>query len=291
MSAPIRLGNLGAWTSLSQWPMDRVAIGDAAVELEQLGFSAIWIGGSRGQFPVARAILDATDRLVVATGVIQVWINPASEVAEEHHELTTAHPGRFILGLGVGHASAVAAAGQNYSRPFHKLTSYLDELDRADHPVPRSERVIAALQSKSLALASERAAGAHPYLVPPQHTARARAALGPDALLIPEQKVFFSADSTAARTVARRALGMYFGLPNYVNNLRHFGFDNEDFSDGGSDRLIDALVAWGPDDAVRARIQEHLDAGANQVALQVLSASEDQGLPRAEWRRAAEAML
>lgn len=220
-----------------------------------------------------------------------MWINPATEVAARHHELTTAHPGRFILGLGVGHAPAVTAAGLTYERPLQKLASYLHELDRTEHPVPLSERVIAALKPKALALAGTRAGGAHPYNVPPEHTARARAALGPNALLIPEHKVFFGADPSAARTVARRALAIYLTLPNYVDNLRQFGFDDADFAGGGSDRLVDTLVAWGSDDAIRARIQEHLDAGANQVALQVLSASEQPGLPRVEWRHAAEALL
>ncbi len=285
------LGKFGVWTSVRQWPEDIGAIGDAAGELEQLGFTAAWIGGSTGQFPVAGAILAATTNFVAATGVVQVWINPAAEVAARHNELTTAHPGRFILGLGVGHAPAVTAAGLNYERPLQKLASYLDELDRAEHPVPQSERVIAALKPKALALAGVRAAGAHPYNVPPEHTARARAALGPSALLIPEHKVFFGADPSAARTVARRALAIYLNLPNYVDNLRQFGFDNPDFAGGGSDRLVDTLVAWGSDDAVRDRLQEHLDAGANQVALQVLSASEQPGLPRVEWRHAAEVLL
>ena len=285
------LGKIGVWTSVRQWPEDRGAIGEAAAELEQLRFTAAWIGGSTGQFPVAGAILAATTNFVAATGVVQVWINPAAEVAARHHELTTAHPGRFILGLGVGHAPAVTAAGLNYERPLQKLASYLDELDRAEHPVPQSERVIAALKPKALALAGVRAAGAHPYNVPPEHTARARAALGPSALLIPEHKVFFGTDPSAARTVARRALAIYLNLPNYVDNLRQFGFDDPDFAGGGSDRLVDTLVAWGSDDAVRARIQEHLDAGANQVAVQVLNASEQPGLPRVEWRHAAEVLL
>ena len=134
------------------------AIGDAAAELEQLGFTTAWIGGSTGQFPLTGAILAATTNFVAATGVIQVWINPAAEVAARHHELTTSHPGRFILGLGVGHAPAVTAAGLNYERPLQKLASYLDELDRAEQPVPQSERVIAALKPKALALAGVAAA-------------------------------------------------------------------------------------------------------------------------------------
>jgi probable F420-dependent oxidoreductase len=285
------LGKIAVWTSVRQWPADPGAIADAAAELEALGFTAAWIGGSTGQFPVVDAILAATTSLVVATGVTQVWVNPAVEVAARHHELSTAHPGRFILGLGVGHAPAVTAAGQKYEHPLQKLASYLDELDRAEQPVRPSERVIAALRPKALALAAVRAGGAHPYNVPPGHTAKARAALGPGALLVPEHKAFFCTDPSAARTVARRALAIYLGLPNYVNNLRQFGFDDDDFAGGGSDRLIDTLVAWGSDEAVGARVKEHLDAGANQVALQVLTTSEQPGLPRLEWRHAAEVLL
>ncbi|MCU1489802.1 MAG: putative F420-dependent oxidoreductase, partial [Acidimicrobiaceae bacterium] len=243
MATSLTLGKFGVWTSVRQWPEDRGAIGDAAVELEELGFSAAWIGGSTDQFPVADAILAATTDFVAATGVTQVWINPAAEVAARHHELNAAHSGRFILGLGVGHAPAVTAAGQIYDRPLEKLASYLDELDRAEHAVPKSERVIAALRPKALALAGSRAAGSHPYNVPPEHTAKARAALGPGPALIPEHKVFFGSDPSIARAVGRRALAIYLNLPNYVDNLRQFGFDDADFAGVGSDRLVDTLVA------------------------------------------------
>jgi probable F420-dependent oxidoreductase len=285
------VGKIGVWTNIRQWPDDRSIVGDAASDLEHLGFSTIWIGGSSGQFPVADAILTATTELGVATGVVQIWSNPALQVAASHHQLSTAYPGRFLLGLGVGHAPAVEASGQRYERPLGKLMSYLDELDSAEHPVPQAERVIAALRPKALELAATRAAGAHPYNVPPEHTAKARAELGPGPLLIPEHKVFFGTDARVAREVGRRALAIYLGLPNYVDNLRLFGFSDADFKDGGSDRLIDALVAWGSPHTVAARIREHLDAGATQVAVQVLTAQPTPGLPRAEWRQAAEALL
>jgi probable F420-dependent oxidoreductase len=285
------VGKIGVWTNVRQWPDDRGIVAEAASDLEQLGFSTVWIGGSSGQFPIADAILTATTELGVATGVVQIWANPAAQVAASHHQLSTNYPGRFLLGLGVGHAPAVEASGQTYERPLGKLVSYLDELDTAENPVPQAERVLAALRPKALALAASRAAGAHPYNVPPEHTAKARAELGPEPLLIPEHKVFFGTDATVAREVGRQALAIYLGLPNYVDNLRLFGFDDADFSDGGSDRLIDTLVAWGSPETVAARVREHLDAGATQVAVQLLTAQRTPGLPRAEWRQAAEALL
>jgi hypothetical protein len=166
-------GNFGVWTGLRQWPRDPGELA-AAAEVEHLGFSAVWIGGSAGQFPIAVAILAATEKLVVATGVVQIWANPAAEVAASHHQLSVAYPGRFLLGLGVGHAP-VEAAGQTYERPLQKMGSYLDELDLASDPVPRSERVLAALRPRAMTLAATRSAGAHPYNVPPEHTATARA--------------------------------------------------------------------------------------------------------------------
>ncbi len=285
------VGQIGVWTNIRQWPDDRGVVAEAAADLEHLGFSTVWIGGSTGQFPIADAILAATAELGVATGVVQIWANPAAQVAASHHQLSTTYPGRFLLGLGVGHAPAVEATGQRYERPLSKLASYLDELDAAEHPVPPEERVIAALRPKALKLAATRAAGSHPYNVPPEHTAKARAELGPGPLLIPEHKVFFGTDATVAREVGRQALAIYLGLPNYVENLRQFGFSDADFSDGGSDRLVDTLVAWGSPDSVAARVREHLDAGATEVAVQVLTVERSPRLLGAEWRQAAEALL
>jgi probable F420-dependent oxidoreductase len=284
-------GSIGVWTGVRQWPKDPGAIRDAAAQIEQLGFATVWIGGSVGQFPIAEEILTATSGLEVATGIIQIWSNASADVAAAHRALNAGHPGRFLLGLGVGHAPAVEASGQKYERPLAKLTSYLDELDAAPDPVPTGERVIAALGPKALAITKARAAGAHPYNVPPEHTAWARGVLGPSARLLPEHKVFFGTDPSVARDVARRALAIYLGLPNYVNNLLRFGLTEADVADGGSDRLVDTLVAWGSDEAVAARIREHLDAGADQVAVQVLTAeSRPSGLPFAEIRRAAAAL-
>jgi probable F420-dependent oxidoreductase len=274
-----------------QWPADPGAVGEAGAELEELGFAAVWIGGSTGQFAPAAALLAATTRLVVATGVIEVWLNPASTVAAEHDRLAGTYPGRFLLGLGPGHAPAVEARGQRYERPVAKLASYLDELDAARPPVPAAERVLAALGPRALALAGQRSAGAHPYNVTVEHTAVARAALGPDPLLAPEQKVYFSEDPGDAREVARQKLARTLDLPNYRNNLLRLGFDEDDFANGGSNRLLDALVAWGSPDTVADRVRAHLDAGANHVCVQVIPGGGRAGLPLAEWRIAAAALL
>jgi probable F420-dependent oxidoreductase len=174
-----------------------------------------------------------------------------------------------------------------------KLRGYLDELDAAQPPVPQGERILAALGPKVLQLSAERAAGAHPYNTSPAHTAEARALMGPDALLYPDQKVYFGTDPSTARDVARKGLSIYLGLPNYVNNFRRMGFGDDDFAGGGSDRLLDTLVAWGTDDAIAARLREHLDAGANEVLVQVLTAEDaPPGTPPLDaWRHAADALL
>jgi probable F420-dependent oxidoreductase len=270
----VTLGAVGVWTTVPQWPADPAEIGAVGAELEALGYGAVWIGGSTGQFAPAAALLAATRRLVVATGVIEVWSNPAATVAAGHEQLAAAYPGRFLL-----------------ERPLAKLAAYLDELDSAAAPVPRGERVLAALGPKALALAGRRSAGAHPYNVTTGHTAVARAALGPGPLLAPEQKVYFGEDPGEARAVARRKLARTLELPNYSNNLRRLGMTDEDFAGGGSDRLLDALVAWGSPDTVAARLREHFDAGADHVAVQVIRRGDPAGLPRDEWREAAPALL
>ena len=284
------LGKVGIWTSVRQWS-EPASPADGASELEQLGFEMVWIGGSVGQIEIIDAVLASTERLVAGTGITQIWMNPPTEVAADYHRLNDTHSGRFVLGLGVGHAPFTEAAGHQYERPLAKLRSYLDELDQADRPVPQSGRVIAALRPKALAIAAERAAGVHPYNVPPQHTAQARELLGPSPVLVPEQKILFATDPSTARRVGREAMAIYLNLPNYLNNLREFGFEDSDFADGGSDKLIDTMVAWGTPDVVAARVREHLDAGADQVAVQVLSERDSTALPRVEWRQAAETLL
>jgi probable F420-dependent oxidoreductase len=284
------LGTFGVWTGSGAWPSDPGEVADAAAELEELGFGAVWLGVSPGDLALHERILDATSRLVVASGIVNVWTEDPHVVAASYHRVAGKHPGRFLLGIGAGHAKFVeAATSRTYRKPLSEVAAYLDTLDRADPPVPASERVVAALGPKALRLAAERSAGAHPYNVTPEHTATARAALGPAALLAPEHKVVLGTDPEVARTVGRRRVAGYLDLPNYVNNLRRSGFTDADFAGGGSDRLIDALVAWGDDATVAARLREHLDAGADHVVLQVLTA-ELAGLPRAAWRQAAEAV-
>jgi probable F420-dependent oxidoreductase len=284
-------GKIGLWTSVLQWPTDLEISAQAGVEIEELGFSTLWIGGREGQTPIIDAILGATSRLIVATGITQIWINPASQVAEDYHKLNTDHQGRFVLGLGVGHAPVVEASGHKYERPLSKLNSYLDELDTAEHPVPVSGRIIAALRPKALGIAGARSAGAHPYNTTPEHTARARALLGPSPLLIPEQAIVITNDAATSREWGRAQISKSLTMENYLNSFRDLGFDDRDFADGGSDKLIDALVGWGSPIAIAARVQEHLDAGANQVAVQVLNADGFDALPRTEWRQAAEILL
>ena len=288
-SARDNLGTFGVWTGSGDWPTDPGEVSEAAAELEGLGFTAVWVGLSAGDLALHERMLDATSRLVVASGIVNVWEDDPESVAASYHRVAEKHPGRFLLGIGAGHARYVeATTSQTYRKPLSKVASYLDALDRAEPPVPAGERVVAALGPKALRLAAERSAGTHPYNVTPEHTADARATLGPGPLLATEQKVFLGTDPEVARSVARSTLAIYLDLPNYVNNLLRYGFSEDDFAGSGSDRLVDALVAWGDGAAVAARARAHLDAGADHVVLQVLST--ETGLPRAAWRSTAAAL-
>jgi probable F420-dependent oxidoreductase len=209
--------------------------------------------------------------------------------------VSEAYPGRFVLGLGVSHQPMVEGLrGQTYGRPLTAMREYLDRMDAsvfmAAEPPETPRRVLAALGPKMLALAAERADGAHPYNVPPEHTARAREILGPDKLLAPEQAVVLETDPAEARRIGRGHVAIYRDLPNYTNNLRQFGITDDDLAGDGSDRVVDTMVAWGDVDAIRARVQEHLDAGADHVAVQVLTADRGE-LPLDEWRELAPALL
>jgi probable F420-dependent oxidoreductase len=286
------IGTTGVWTSLWQWPSEPDALAAAAGRLEGLGYPTVWIGTALPDLALPEAILAATEKLVVATGILDVWRHPAAEAAARHDRLRRAYPGRFVLGLGPSHAPLVEGLmGKEYVRPLQQVGRYLDELDAAVPPVPKEERVLAALGPKALQLAAERAAGAHPYNVTPEHTATAREVLGTGPLLAPEQKVLVETDPTVARAIGRKSLAIYLDLPNYVNNWRRLGFDDADFADGGSDRLIDHMVAWGDVDTVRRRVQEHRDAGADHVAVQVLNPEGYGSLPLDGWEAAAPAVL
>ncbi|MFB4426797.1 LLM class F420-dependent oxidoreductase [Streptomyces sp. QL37] len=281
-------GRVGIWSgALHASRTDdagRDAIAEAVAELEELKYGTLWIGGSPSVDDAA-AVVSATRTVTVATGILSIWDHPAEEVAARVAAIDASADGRFVLGLGVSHGPMVP----QYTKPYSEMVAYLDSLDAANPPVGPGRRVLAALGPKMLKLATDRALGAHPYLVTAEHTAEARTALGPDALLAPELSVVLDTDTDRARTTARSMLAMYLQLPNYTDNLLRLGFAESDFDGGGSVRLLDALFALGDAERVKARTQEYLDAGADHVALQILTADEGGGgLPRAEWRELAE---
>lgn len=265
---------------------------EAAAELEELGFSALWIPEGDGA-PLERIerLLTATRRMVVATGVLNVWMHTAEETAAAYARLSA--EGRFLLGLGVSHSMLVDANEPGrYRKPLATMTAFLDALDTADTPVPVEGRVLAALGPKMLQIAAERTRGVHPYLVTPEHTHRAREAVGAEALVLPEQTVILCADRDEARTIATDWLNLYLSLPNYANSLRRLGFTDEDLATT-SDRLFDAVIAWGDEDAIMRRVAEHRAAGADHVALQVLAQdplNPNSAFPRAQWRRLGAAL-
>jgi probable F420-dependent oxidoreductase len=268
-----RLGRVGVWIpGLATGGAS--GAGDVARRAEQLGVSALWVGGGNANAKALDervAMLEATENLVVATGIASIWAWPPVELEERAAAIERAHPGRFVLGLGVAHAPSVQALGHEYSRPLGKMRAFLDDLDRAAGNGPVPTRVLAALGPAMLGLAGERSAGAHPYLVMPEHTSSARRTLGPSPVLAPEQAVVVNADAQTARKIARDYLATYLTLSNYLSNFRRLGFEESDFAGGGSDRLVDALVPWGNAPAVAKRVQAHFDAGADHVCIQPLS--------------------
>jgi probable F420-dependent oxidoreductase len=257
----IELGKVGIWRHPSGLTPELVA------DVTALGYGAIWVGGSPpGDLGFVEHLLDTTENIAVATGIVNVWQDDAATVGASYHRITARHPGRFLLGLGIGHPEAT----QEYQQPYAKLVSYLDQLD--DLKVPVEGRVLAALGPRVLRLAAERAAGAHPYLVTPEHTREARQILGDGKLLAPEQKLVFETDPERARAIGRpRVEKPYLSLTNYLSNLRRLGWTDADFADGGSDALIDALAVHGDAAAIARGVTAHLDAGADHVAVQVLN--------------------
>jgi probable F420-dependent oxidoreductase len=255
---------------------------ELAAEVEALGYGGLWIGGSpSADLAGPQQLLDATDELVVATGIVNIWRSPADEVARSYHRIAERHPGRFLLGIGVGHPEAT---GDRYRRPYEALVAYLDALDAAG--VPKDDLALAALGPKVLQLAAERTAGAHPYLTTPEHSRAARELLGAGPLIAPEQHVVLDRDPERARALARSALASYLQMVNYRNSWRRLGFSDADLADAGSDVLVDALVGHGDESAVVARLREHLDAGADHVCLQLLVEPGADPLPG--YRRLAE---
>ena len=288
---PLKLGRVGFWVSSRLFPDD--GGGEAARvagELEAFGIPALWLGGASPDLELVSHLLRAGHRLVVATGIVSVWAESAAKLAANVARVTSRHPDRFVLGLGVSHAPSVEGSGVPYIRPYAKMVACLDELDAATPPVPKERRVLAALRPRMLRLAAERAAGAHPYLVTPEHTHRARAILGSGPLLAPEQKVVLETDPRRAREIGRAVVARYLQLPNYTNNLRWLGFTDEDLAGRGSDALVEALVAWGTPEDIEARVREHHDAGADHVAVQVLTNPDVAGLPHEQWRLLAPAL-
>jgi probable F420-dependent oxidoreductase len=257
----MELGRYGVFGRSSTLTAERARM------LESLGYGTVWEGGSPpAELAHVAAILDATTTLKVATGIVNVWTAKAADVARSYHRLEAAHPGRFLLGIGVGHPEANAT----YHSPYQALVEYLDVLDAEG--VPAGRRVLAALGPRVLRLAAARAAGAHPYLVTPEHTRQARAILGPDKLLAPEQRVVLEADPARARAIGRpTVVSPYLGLTNYTTNLRRLGFSADDVAGEGSDRLIDALVVSGDDAEIKRRLEAHHDAGADHVAVQLIT--------------------
>jgi probable F420-dependent oxidoreductase len=271
-----RMGRVGVWNSTlggESAAFER----EAAAEVERLGFGTLWVGETpTGKEALVHSalLLGATQRMMVATGIASIWGRDATAAANGADTLAEAFDGRFVLGLGVSHAPAVAARGHDYSRPVSAMRTYLDAMDTTKYGGPLPEpapRLLAALRPKMLELAAQRAQGAHPYFVPVEHTARARAVLGPEPILAPEQTVVLDTDPERARRTARRFMSLYLALPNYVNNLRDLGWSDEDFAGGGSDALVDAIVAWGEPEKIIERVRAHLDAGADHVCIQPLA--------------------
>ena len=281
----MQLGRIGIW-SASFWG-DRGAAKEAAAQLEQLGYGALWFPNGTALSELAGDLLEATQRIVIATGIASIWMHPAEELAQAHHTLTQAYPNRFLLGLGVSHARLVDRDEPGrYDRPLEHMRAYLDALDTAPTPVPAGERVLAALGPRMLELARDRSAGAHPYLVTVEHTRRARETLGTGPILAPEQAVVLETNPERARAVAREHLSMYLQAPNYTNNWLRLGFTPDDLTNGGSDHLVDALVAWGDRDTIRERVAQHLRAGADHVCLQVLTGNRT-AISMSEWQALA----
>ena len=295
-SSSMELGPIGIWTAqFDSHPAAKVR--EAAAELEQLGFGVIWFPESVGRESLTNAalLLGATSRIVIATGIANIYARDPVTMAAGQKTLAEAYPGRFLLGLGVSHIPLVEhVRGHNYGKPVASMRAYLDGMDRAPYravpPKVGPIRVLAALGPQMLRLAAERAAGAHPYFVPPEHTALAHKIVGADRLLAVEQAVILETDSTKARKIARAHTSRYLALPNYVNNLRRLGFGDADLRDGGSDRLVDAIVAWGDMTAVTDRVRAHQSAGANHVSVQVLP-PDPEALPMTQWRELASALL
>jgi probable F420-dependent oxidoreductase len=273
-----KLGQFGVWRATPQ------VTPELAADLERLGYGALWLGGSpAADLAIVDRLLAATETLVVGTSIVNMWQSDPAVAADSYARIEDGYPGRFVLGVGAGHREATP----EYASPYETLVTYVDRLLAAG--VPSERLVLAALGTRVLRLAADRTAGAIPYLVPPEHTRRAREILGPDKLLAPEHKVVLDTDPQRGRALgARRVRTPYLGLVNYTSNLRRLGFTDEDLANGGSDRLIEALVARGSAQQVAARLTAHLDAGADHVCVQLLTEAEAD--PRPQYAELARAL-
>lgn len=283
-----RLAGTGIWSGELRYG-DPGQIAEAAAELDELGYSAIWIPDVGGKlFEAIETLMRSTRRATVATGILNLWMHTPEETAAAWHRFTSQFGSRLLLGIGVSHSILIDAQSPGrYQKPLGAMAGFLDGLDGAEPPLGQAHRVLAALGPKMLELARTRAAGAHPYNVTPEHTAQARSLLGPEPMLLPEQAVALTSDPSEGRRLGRMHLARYLPAVNYTNNLRRLGFGDDDFADGGSDRLVDAMVAWGKVDQIAGRVQEHRDAGADHVCVQVIT---DQGMPSSQWRELAPAL-
>jgi probable F420-dependent oxidoreductase len=277
----MELGRIGVW--ISARAADAQLAGEAARLAEELGFGTLWLGGSP-KLEQLRPLLAASERLVVATGILNVWANEPSAVAAQYDELAREFPGRVLLGIGIGHPEATS----EYARPLEAMAAFLDGLDAAPTPVAAGQRCLAALGPRMLDLSRERSLGSHTYFVPVTHTRAARERLGATALLAVELACVLDDDDARARKAARVYADFYLALSNYASNLRRHGFGAGDLADGGSERLLDALVPRGSAEVVAALAREHLDAGASHVCLQPVGVD---GLPREQWTALARTLL
>ncbi|PXW31872.1 UNVERIFIED_CONTAM: putative F420-dependent oxidoreductase [Williamsia faeni] len=285
----MQLAGVGVWSSQLRYG-DPAASAEAAAELEELGYTALWIPDVGGPvFDSVGNLLQATKQVVIATGILNLWMHEPADVSTNYNKLVTEHGDRILLGIGVSHAPLIDSGEPGrYKKPLAATKAYLEAIDATEQPVPVDRRVLAALGPKMLDLSATRANGSHPYLVTPEFTAQARAALGDGPLLLPEQTVILTTDRDEARAIGADWLRSYFGLPNYANNILRSGFTQEDI-DTVSDRVFDAIIAWGDEDAILRRVREHHAAGANHVCIQVLDA-DPRAYPREQWRRLAAAL-
>jgi probable F420-dependent oxidoreductase len=267
------IGKLGVWAFLDELSGQEAAA--LARRVEDWGYGALWLPEAVGRdpFSIVCFLATQTQKLVLATGIANIYARDPMSMNAIRNTLSEFFPGRFVLGMGVSHAPLVSdIRGHDYGKPVSTMRSYLESMEKAPFlSVPANEPapiVLAALRRNMLKLSAEKTHGAHPYFVTPEHTAHARELLGPKAWLCPEQMVLLETDARKARDIARKHMEMYLSLPNYRNNLTEIGFLDSDFEGGGSDQLVDAIVAWGDEKAIRSRIQAHWDAGADHVCIQ-----------------------